>query len=309
MAQRLLLCGFMKPERPNRRVWRCTIAAGLLFATSAPASAQRTFGVIGRDIGYGIADIWFMWTSPFHADAGDWARALAVGGLSAGVSLADEDIDRWIVKHPLTGVVRAADPWREREELRLRDYGTAHGLVPLSGVLYATGFIFNSRGFREAGIGCLTAHEGNSLLRGLLYEAVARPRPSAPDPDPFEFDVPGGPWEQHSFFAGHAANAFACATFLSERFQLGVVEPLLYGFASGIAIARMVDRRHWASDTMIGVAVGYAMGRTVANRMERREARRKASEEPGAAPAEDRFSVQVAPQRGGVGVVGRWTFQ
>jgi membrane-associated phospholipid phosphatase len=258
----------------NRRAWRWTlVVAAAIAALGTRASAQSTFRTFGRDVANGVGDILFMWTSPFHSDRHDWALALAAGGATFAVGLADDPINDWLVEHPSSPIVRAAKPWREDEKVRLRDWGTARNLVPLSGGLYAIGIVTGSKKWREAGIGCLTAHEGNSLLRGLVYEAIARQRPDSAFGDPYQFDIPGGKWEKHSFFAGHAANAFACATFFSQRYHLGPIEPLLYGFAGGIALARVTDQRHWASDTVLGILIGYGMGYTVAKRMEDRDER------------------------------------
>src|SRR5690242_18960475 len=46
-----------------------TLAAILALTITAPAAlgAQRTFKTIGNDIGRAGADIWWVWTSPFHA--------------------------------------------------------------------------------------------------------------------------------------------------------------------------------------------------------------------------------------------------
>ena len=69
------------------------------------------------------------------------------------------------------------------------------------------------------------------------------------------------------------ANIMACATSLSTRFDLGVGEPLLYGFAAAVGVGRIIDRGHWASDQVVGVVFAYAIGREVAMRQRYRLAR------------------------------------
>ena len=89
---------------------------------------------------------------------------------------------------------------------------------------------------------------------------------------------------------------------------MGIVEPILYAGAAAISLARMKDRRHWASDTWVGMAAGYAMGRSIAGRYARRESRRegeKAQPEPIRTSLLD--GLNVAPVRGGLAL--SWTGQ
>jgi hypothetical protein len=263
---------------------RTQLAATLALLIAAPAAlhAQRTFKTIGNDLGYGVGDMFYVWTSPFHASGRDWATAaLALAGVGATAAL-DEDVNRWIVNHPSAAIIEAVDPMRENRDTPLADFGTGRILLPLSGGLYLIGFIADSPKWRDAGMGCAAAQQANSALRHAIYEGVARTRPKGKDgtltADAFDIDVPGGDWDQHSFFGGHAANAMACATFWSKRYHLGVLEPAMYGLALGIGVARMADQRHWSSDTMLGLIVGHAIGRTIATRSLRRTERREARE-------------------------------
>jgi membrane-associated phospholipid phosphatase len=88
--------------------------------------------------------------------------------------------------------------------------------------------------------------------------------------------MPGGAWDYQSFPAGHATNAFACATYLGERFDLSAGEPVLYAAALFTSLSRIADRRHWTSDTFLGIVLGSAVGHTIARRYARRDARRDA---------------------------------
>jgi hypothetical protein len=141
--------------------------------------------------------------------------------------------------------------------------------------------------------------EGSSSIRQSIYETFSRERPSLDNGDQYAMEFGGGDWNHHAFFAGHAANAWACTTFWNSRFHMGVLEPVLYAGATGITLARMKDRRHWASDTWVGVAAGYAMGRSVAARYARRDANRdKAQSEPIRASFLE--GLTLAPTRGGL---------
>ena len=245
-----------------------TIAATILSVQ--PLSAQSVAQAVVHDFRYGVADIWHVWTSPVHASASDWRDAGLVVAATGLAATADRSVDRFVVQHPRSFPVRVTQPFRERRGYKPSDFGTARILLPLSGAIWATGIASGNRALRDAGMGCAAAQQANSVVRHLTYEVVDRARPSVPGADPYRIEFPGGDWNHHSFFAGHVANAVACATYANTRFELGAVEPLLYAGAAGIGLARIADRRHWLSDTVLGVAFGYATGRSVALRQKKR---------------------------------------
>jgi membrane-associated phospholipid phosphatase len=259
----------------NRRMDWLIASLALAPSVTTPVGAQVTFRATAREFRDLTADVYYLWTSAARAERRDWLGMAAVGAGFGALLAVDDQVDHWIVEHPRSVIVRAASPFREshRELARLP---TARRLIPVSAALVAIGMATDNPAMSEAGYGCLTGWALSSTLRYATYAGVSRERPGAADGDQFGFHVPGGTWNQHSFFAGHTANSFACVTFWSERFHLGVAEPALYAVATGISLARMADRRHWASDTFLGAVVGYATARTIDSRYDRRERRRRA---------------------------------
>jgi undecaprenyl-diphosphatase len=65
----------------------------------------------------------------------------------------------------------------------------------------------------------------------------------------------------------HAANSFALAVVLSRA--LPRLAPLLYGFASLIALSRVVGGVHWPSDAVAGALFGSLVGLAASWRLER----------------------------------------
>lgn len=273
------------PQRRFRLRVAIVLAALSSAAIATPGRAQSVVQAVGHDFRAAGTDIWHLWTSPFHAEARDWRDAGAVLATTAIVATADRRVDRWIAANQSSVAIRAVKPFREAKGVRLIDLGSGNLLLPVSGGLYVAGLATGSRSLRDAGIGCATAQQSNSILRGLIYSLVDRERPGTAEGRAYRIRFPGGEWNQHSFFGGHVANAFACSSYASTRFELGVIEPLLYTGAAGIGLARMADRRHWASDTFLGAAFGYAMGRSVALRQKHRLAREQ----------ESRRSSRIAP--------------
>lgn len=125
---------------------------------------------------------------------------------------------------------------------------------------------------------------------GIAFRDAPQPPPADRD-DQYDIEVPGrSDWGQHSLPAGHVANVVACASFLNHRFSMGAIEPALYLVSTGVGVGRLVDRRHWTSDTMLGMVFGYAIGKEVAARSSSRAARHGL----GASASSSRFYIAPA---------------
>jgi membrane-associated phospholipid phosphatase len=270
----------------------------LTLTAAASASAQVSAKTAAHEFRDALGDILHIWISPFQADSRDWIST--VGVLAGGAALlpVDDQIDSWIVRHPNAAVVRATTPFDE-DHPTLGDLSTSQRLIPISSVLLVSGMISDNRKLREAGWGCLSASQSSASIRGVLYDVVSRERPSIAEGNQYAFKTPGGDWNHHAFFAGHAANAWSCVSFWTSRYHLSVLEPVLYAGAAGITFSRMKDRRHWASDTWIGSVAGWAMGKSVAARYARRDAKREQKKEPEPIKAALLDGIQLAPMPDG----------
>ncbi|HKG93886.1 MAG TPA: phosphatase PAP2 family protein [Gemmatimonadaceae bacterium] len=240
---------------------------------AAFGAAPLTPRTIGNEIRIAVADVLFIWSSPFRAEWRDLEALGAVGLATVAVGSLDQEIDRALTNHPSSVVRKALEPLEEDSDLPFYDLATGRRINPISGVLYAAGLVFRQPALREAGLGCLSAYWSNSTARHLVYKSIARPRPSINPENPYFIKYEADPpWDYHSFFGGHASNAITCVTFVNHRFALGYAEPALYTLGVGLSVVRMADRRHWASDTVLGMAFGYAVGKAVAHRYAKRDA-------------------------------------
>jgi membrane-associated phospholipid phosphatase len=112
------------------------------------------------------------------------------------------------------------------------------------------------------------------LITGVTKMVVGRTRPYAV----LDHPALAGPTAEQdlSFFSSHASATFCAATFVAldlsawlgsrvlrdagtaRRVLLGTVVPytIAYGVASLVGISRIVDQQHWATDVLVGAAVG-----------------------------------------------------
>ena len=250
--------------------WRPQVALAQLRGDSTWRAFRRLGG-----------DVWSIWTAPAHArarDAEGGAAVLAATGVGAAL---DEPLQHWISTHPNAWPVVILRPLREGARYPAYELGSGQFLLPISAALYLAGSFSKSQGLRDAGLGCATAHLTAAGVRGLVFLFVQRDRPRLSPDDPFNIRLRGTrDWNKHSFFSGHIANSMGCASFLAHRFDLHLAEPVIYGYVSAIGVGRVVDGRHWLSDTVVGALFGYVVGRTISARMLARE--RAATQSPAA---------------------------
>jgi len=242
----------------------------LVLARAAPAR-QGVFETVRSDAEHFFDDLVDVWTSPFRWDHRTVPALIALGEAMLLTGFTDGEVQGWIEEHPNSLAVRALTPFRDSS--LVSKFGYTSGLLSFSGVLYGAGLAFDSDALREAGVGCATANVSTTLARHAIARLVGRMRPMyGKGPyvfKPFAF----GDWAMRSFPGGHGANLMACATYLNHRFDLGVIEPVLYVLSAAIGFGRVLDGAHWTSDTVFALVFGWAVGRAIAERFDERSDR------------------------------------
>jgi membrane-associated phospholipid phosphatase len=164
-----------------------------------------------------------------------------------------------------------------RQAADMLAYAGGQGPFYLGGASYVVGRIVRSERLADLG---LHLTEGAALAAGIgaLGKGIAgRQLPDARTSDsPGSFSFGRG-FHAHSgqfvsFPAGHAGVSFASAAVITSevgrwrpdlRWKVGAVT---YGAATLIAVARVYQNRHWASDNPIAAVIGTWSGLTVVRR-------------------------------------------
>lgn len=140
--------------------------------------------------------------------------------------------------------------------------------------MYAIGRVTKSHRMADLGLHGTEALLIGEGLAGGMKGIFGRQRPSVDTArfDPFKWHFLGGFVSddgQRSFPSGHATAAFAAAAaataetsrwWPSSRWLIG---PALYGGAGMVGLSRMYNNRHWASDVIMGAAIGTFAGNKV----------------------------------------------
>lgn len=263
------------------------VALTALLAAPSGASAQSVAETVWSDMKTVPGDLLHVWTGPVRID-GDEVETLVVFTVVTGfAALSDREIQALVDEHAESPPIRLLEPFSHDRDALSR-LGQNHWVLRGAGVGYVAGLVSGQDWLREAALGCAVGNTSNALPRKAVYSLIARTRPRSSPDDAYDFDVPGSDdWDRHSFFGGHAANAFTCASFFAHRWDLGWGEPVVWVLATGVAAARVADGLHWTSDTLVGSAFGFFAGRMIAERYLERESRRRGRRPPGDGPDDD----------------------
>lgn len=221
-----------------------------------------------------------MLRAPLHWNQEQWTRAAAVAAAVAGAAAVDERTARF--------TQRNRSDFSDDFSRAFTPFGGRRALL-ISGALVAGGVMTKNPELRDTG---RDAAEASFLAAGivtpLLKRVAGRSRPFKGEGgwafDPFS--------DNESFPSGHATNAFAVASAIAGHSRGWLVPTIAYTLASGVAVSRMNDDVHFASDVIAGAAIGTAIGRGVV-------ARHRPGVEKRA------FAVDIMPLRGGAAVFVR----
>lgn len=147
------------------------------------------------------------------------------------------------------------------------------GPFVLGGALYLAGEGTGSRSVASLGLTTTEATVVAAALNGLIKGFAGRALPNAKSAEPGEFSFGRGFHDGNgafvSFPSGHTAASFATATVMVEEAAIWnpqsrhIVAPIAYATATLVAVSRLYQNVHWASDLPIGAAIGIWSGRTV----------------------------------------------
>lgn len=194
--------------------------------------------------------------------------ALLAGGFAAGTVIMFP-LDRRLAQHIHQNPNSAN--WLNNASKGV-EYIASPGAYVIGGGLYAVGLVGHYGRIEDLGWhgteAVLFADGVTYVLKGVL----GRSRPyvtgdsSAHD---FHFGKGFTNGDRQSFPSGHATSAFAAAAAVTNETTRWwprsewVVGPLMYAGATAVGLSRMYHNKHWASDVVMGAAIGTFSGRKV----------------------------------------------
>ena len=193
----------------------------------------------------------------------DAAMAVGFAGLTVAMFPVDRHIAQLLQDEDLQGqrfIDRSATGF---------EWITSPGSFVIGGGLYAVGRLAKKPNVADVGWHGTEAVLISSGITGLLKGVLGRARPFVTnDTLAHDFKLGGGfsNADRQSFPSGHTTTAFAAASAVTSEVQrmwpkyTWYVAPVLYGGATIVGLSRMYHNKHWASDVVLGAAVGTFSG-------------------------------------------------
>lgn len=192
-----------------------------------------------------------------------WYEALAVVGASGVLVTVDGPVERLVQRHRSPTTDDAASAFRQMGDPRIA-LGTTAGVTLI-------GVVVRDAAVRDAGIRAAASVATGAVATEILKFGLGRGRPNALDGPtdfkPFSNERDSlGVESRGSSPSGHSMIAFALATSFSDDLHSRAASIALYTVASGTALSRLNDDRHWLSDVVAGAALGITSARLVSGR-------------------------------------------
>jgi membrane-associated phospholipid phosphatase len=205
-------------------------------------------------------------TQHVHKTLFTWRDAALAGGFTA-LTVAMFPADRHIagqLQNPNTQANRFFDNSARGVELI-----TSPGAFIIGGGMYAIGRWGHHPNLEDLGWHGTEAVLLSSAVTGLLKGVLGRARPfvvNDTNPHDFKFGAGFSDSDRQSFPSGHTTTAFAAAAAVTSEMRrlhpesVWYVGPVLYGGATMVGLSRMYHNKHWASDVVLGAAIGTFSG-------------------------------------------------
>jgi membrane-associated phospholipid phosphatase len=187
-----------------------------------------------------------FWTTPFRMTEAQWQWAVPFAFAGTALVASDTAIEEHVPTNPTT----------VSHAVTASNAGLA-GFAAVGGGMFLLGHAAHNEQERETGLLSGEAGIDAFLDTELFAYAFGRDRPFAGNGRGQFFQ--GG----DSFPSQHAAISWAIASVIAHEYPGLLTQMLAYGAAGGVSAARFVGQKHWASDLVLGSAMGWYIGRQV----------------------------------------------
>lgn len=243
----------MRADRPERKVtalflvgFLSTWAIGspcreLQSKDEAPGGSKISLAKAGKD----VKDVL---VSPLYWKKNDFLKLSAVLGTGLFLGLADENIRTWVQERRTPG---SNDFFGF--VTNLGDGGYLCGFMV---GLFAAGEVAGNDGLRKTALLSFESFLVSSVFTTVLKFIPGRARPYAG-----EGSHSFHPFSSRSAYtalpSGHSSAVWSVATVIADRTDSVLVDVACYGLATLTSLSRIHEDKHWASDVLIGSAIGY----------------------------------------------------
>jgi len=204
-------------------------------------------------IGY-WTDLKHVVSRPAHWNGNDWGKFSIFLGVTAATMAADWEIRHMVLANQgsiATETAKTVEP-----------FGNFYG-VYLFPVMYVAGLATKEKRMQSVALGGVKSLAISTLIYATSKLIIRRGRP---DKSESSWDY-GLPFTHKSFTSspsGHSNTIFTVATALALEYRETKWVPIVaYAIAGLTATSRIYQNRHWASDVVLGSALGHFVTKAV----------------------------------------------
>jgi membrane-associated phospholipid phosphatase len=191
-------------------------------------------------------------SSPFRQGGVNWYAVGGVAAATGGMMFLDEKIrEEW-------GVAGREDyngDWWDVPTF----YGSIAGAAATGVAVYTLGFVTTEPEVRLTGRLAIQALISGAIAETAVKFIAGRARPYTEE-GPHSFLWFETADDHHSFPSGHTMAAFALSTVFAERIGTTWSRIGFYSLATLTGLSRIKNDQHWASDVVLGAAIGFSAG-------------------------------------------------
>ena len=238
-------------EHTRRVAWATVALATAIGSSAAPARAQT------RIVGDSVHAAKTLFT---------WRDAALAGGFTV-LTVAMFPIDQSVARR-LQNPNTQANRFFKNASTDVQ-YMASPGSIIIGVGMYGVGKLGHWRNVADLGLHGTEAVVLASAITAIVKDAAGRARPYVSvdtNAHDFRFGRGFGNGGFQSFPSGHSTAAFAAASVVTSESQrwwpheTWLVAPVMYGGASLVALSRMYNNKHWASDVVLGAGIGTFSG-------------------------------------------------
>jgi len=251
-----------RPRKAVRALLVLVVSAGVFLGFNPNAalaqssdSSPEVHRLNGRYLAKIGIDFGEVLVSPIHWKGKDlllFGSSVATTGLV--MAFLDHGTQEWVEDHQKTSLTNFS--------LFITHLGEGPFLFGLSAVLYVGGEAFKDDNLRKTALMSLESFCIDGIVVNGMRFLLSRSRPLAGE-GPSSFHWFSFQNNQHSFPSGHASAAFAVAAVIAGQSDSFLVGTVSYSLASLVAISRVNNNEHWASDVVAASILGYFIGKEV----------------------------------------------
>jgi len=252
-------------------IWIVTIIAqNICFSQTVVEDSSQTNPLVGAIKTVG-SDVAYVFTSPSRLSKKAGLQLLALSAITAGFILkADGEVDEELA---LEDYEFSSQPFRKLASLgqvydNMKPLNFAIGLTATT---LAGGLMLGDKKLLQTSRLLVESVVLTKLFTSWSKGVIGRSRPYTGN-GPTDFDLFKFRKAQafRSMPSGHVSSAFALMTVIAKQYDHWWVDVPAYTFAASVAFQRMTSRNHWASDTIIGGALGYWVGSMLVKKQRQR---------------------------------------